>query len=216
MQPSSSFDRFIGCIRSPLFFIIWLVLMVLSYLFIDKGVALYFQPHDFRFYGLYDDLTLLGYPSYFIGLLIILYLIGRFIFSKTAMASAVLLMLTALVSTTIIQTIVKFILGRARPVMLFEHGYFGFGWFQTTNEMWSLPSGLITTDTALLMALCFIFPRYWFGFIILLLILSFSRLVVTVHYISDAMATMYIMAIIVIWIADYMKKRHWLIWANGK
>jgi len=204
------FDTFINAVRSPYFLLVWFILMVLSYFFLDKPVALYFQPHEGWLYNVSDKLTVLGYPGCYIALFVVLSLLGYFFFKKTRLLGRSLLILAALISTAIVQNVLKVILGRARPMMLFDEGVFGFKFFQTTNDMWSVPSGLITTGTALLIGLSFVFPRYYLAFLAVLLVMSFSRLVVTVHYVSDTMATMYIMAMVVIWLADLCKKRQWL------
>ncbi|MEE9451865.1 MAG: phosphatase PAP2 family protein, partial [Gammaproteobacteria bacterium] len=100
--------------------------------------------------------------------------------------------------------------GKARPELFIDDKVFGFYFLQTLDSYWSLPSSLISTFTALFMALCFIFPRYWFGFIIALILLSLTRLVVTAHYLSDILASLYIATLIVILLHKLFKNRQWI------
>ena len=212
---AAGFDKFISIVRRPIFFIIWLIVMVISYFFFDKGIAFYFQPHASWMYTFSDWVTPFGYPTYYIILFIILSLIGYIWATKTRLGSGSLFILTALITTAIVQNILKVILGKARPEMLFEHGQFGFYFFQTTNDFWSLPSGLITTVTALLLSLTFLFPRYWLWFVIVTILLSLTRLVVTVHFLFDVMASLYIMFMVVIWLFDLFKRKGWLMSKEG-
>lgn len=205
----AGFDKFISIISSPIFLIIWLVLMVFSYFFFDKSIAFYFQPHDTWLYTISNWITPFGYPSYYIILFIILALIGYIWDPKARLGSGSLFIVTSLIITLIVQFILKIVLGKARPEMLFEYNQFGFYFFQTTNDFWSLPSGLITTVTALFLSLAYLFPRYWLWFVIITVLLSLTRLVVTVHFLFDVMASLYIMFIIVIWLADIFKRKGW-------
>lgn len=210
-KPSQGFEKFIRIVSSPWFFICWLLLYILSYFFLDKKIAFFFKPHDTILFTWSDSITRLGYPAIYICFFALLALLGWIFCQKTKVMQYALFVLSALIATAIVQNILKIILGKARPVMLFNEDVYGFYFMQRINEFWSLPSGLITTFTALLTALCFIVPRYWSGIIIVLVVISFTRLVVTVHYLSDMLATLYIAMIIVIWTAKFFRKQHWIV-----
>lgn len=209
---AKGFERFVKMIQSPSFFIVWLILMIASFFLIDKGIARFFQPHDIGLYTFSTGVTPFGYPNAYILLSLILAIIGYFYFKQTRLFSGSIFILVSLVSTALVQNILKVILGRARPAMLFENDQFGFYLFQTTNDFWGLPSGLITTMTAIFISLCFIFPKYWLGFVIAMVLLSVTRLFVTIHFLSDVMATLYIMSLVVILWAAICKKHSWLLW----
>lgn len=207
---ATGFDKFISIVRSPIFLVIWLILMVISYFFFDKGIAFYFQPHDTWLYTFSTWITPFGYPTYYVILFIILSLIGYIWATKTRMGICSLFVLTSLITTAIVQNILKVLLGKARPEVLFDTGQFGFFFLQTTNPFWSIPSGLITTMTGLLLSLAFVFPRYGLWFVAVLVLASLTRLVVTVHFLFDVMASLYIMFMVVIWLHDLFKRKGWL------
>lgn len=201
------FEKFASMIRSPKFCVIWLVFMMISYFFFDQTIAEYFQPHLGWLYDVSTWVTPFGYPKVYLVICLILAFLGYVVFKKRELTQNALFVLTGLVVTAIIQNLLKVLLGRARPEMLFDYGKFGFYFFQTSNNMWSVPSGLITTMTAIFIALCYLFPRYWLSWITILALASLTRVVVTVHYFSDVMASLYLMTMVMIWLADRFKNR---------
>lgn len=79
----------------------------------------------------------------------------------------------------------KFVLARARPDLLFDSGAYGFYFFSDVHNLNSTPSGHTLRIFALMTALALLFPRRRYLFLVLAVLVSLSRVVVTAHYPSD-------------------------------
>jgi len=85
-------------------------------------------------------------------------------------------------------TIVKRMIGRARPMVGGHLDPFLFSPFKWTAAYASLPSGHATTAFSVLVAFGSLFPRWRTELLIYTGLISLSRMVVTAHYPSDVLA----------------------------
>jgi membrane-associated phospholipid phosphatase len=97
---------------------------------------------------------------------------------------ALFFLLSMLVSGGLV-LLLKFVIGRLRPRALFESGLYGFQPFQTEWAMNSFPSGHSQAIFAAMTALYFIYPRYDVAYFALAILIAMSRVVTTVHFLSD-------------------------------
>lgn len=81
----------------------------------------------------------------------------------------------------------KFLLGRYRPVMLFEKDMYGFHFFSTKWVMNSTPSGHTLRAFSIMTALALIYRRFAPVFISFAVVMGLSRVAVTDHYPSDVL-----------------------------
>jgi len=88
----------------------------------------------------------------------------------------------------LVSNAIKFGLGRMRPRYLFDQGLYGFEPFNTAWGMNSFPSGHSQAAFAAMTALMVIFPRYDVFWLALAALVAVSRVVITVHFLSDAVA----------------------------
>jgi undecaprenyl-diphosphatase len=88
----------------------------------------------------------------------------------------------------IIANILKFGIGRARPLLYEQEGIFSFAPFNEEFLHQSFPSGHSANIGALFMALALLFPRFRLAFIGIGLWLGATRIIVGVHYPSDVAA----------------------------
>jgi lipid A 4'-phosphatase len=98
----------------------------------------------------------------------------------------------ALALPGILGDIMKPVFGRARPVLLFRDGLFGFTWAGAHANSWSFPSGHSITVAALAVALYVIYPPAWPAYALLALFVMASRIVLEQHYLSDVIAGAYL------------------------
>jgi lipid A 4'-phosphatase len=83
--------------------------------------------------------------------------------------------------------ILKVVLGRLRPKLLFSADLYGFTWLGWRADHWSFPSGHTATIVALISALWWLWPRHLLFYILAAAIVAGSRIVVGAHYPSDVM-----------------------------
>lgn len=195
-------------IKSPYFFMLWLLLVVLSYFFIDRPLATFFgaitNPLIMRSSEL---ITYVGEGWFYIIGFALWFLLSKFIWQKKQLALTALFLFLAVAVPGILCDVVKVILGRARPHEFFSDHLFGFYFFQSKDVMWSFPSGHATTVGGLVVALSYLYPRYSGVFFLVFFMVCLSRLIVTAHYLSDVMMGAYLGAISVIWLIEQFQKR---------
>lgn len=89
-------------------------------------------------------------------------------------------------------SLLKNLIGRARPRLLFRDEIYGFWPFRFEYDYWSLPSGHTATAVALAMALYFLWPRYGPLYLGAALLVAMSRVIITTHYFADVVAGAYV------------------------
>lgn len=107
----------------------------------------------------------------------------------------------------IIGETLKWFFGRYRPVMLFDHGLYGFSWFADKGKMHSFPSGHNMRIFSLMTALSFVWPKARVPLLSLACIVGASRVLVTRHYPSDVIAGAFVGIIVAVWVWRIMQGR---------
>lgn len=97
-------------------------------------------------------------------------------------------LLVCISASGLINLLLKWIAGRNRPVNLFDHGLFGFDFFETGYALNSFPSGHSVTVFSLAAALTILFPRFGAWAFLPAAVIGASRVMLTSHYVSDVMA----------------------------
>ena len=97
----------------------------------------------------------------------------------------------------------KYLLGRYRPIMLFEHNLYGLHFFSAEWALNSTPSGHTIRAFSLLTALAMLYRRFAFVFISIALLIGLSRVAVTAHYPSDVLFGAYIGILTAVWTYQY-------------
>ena len=87
--------------------------------------------------------------------------------------------------TSVAVNLLKLVFARYRPVEFFQNDNFGFNWLDYGYNMASFPSGHSATALGVAFALAVLFPRYKLLIFPIGLLIVFSRVVVTEHYLSD-------------------------------
>lgn len=89
--------------------------------------------------------------------------------------------------SSIITFILKFIIGKSRPVLLEGMGKIVYNHFSTSWLYNSMPSGHASITSALFFTLSLFYPKYKYIFYTLIVIISLSRVVVGAHFITDVL-----------------------------
>jgi membrane-associated phospholipid phosphatase len=95
------------------------------------------------------------------------------------------LLFAAVALSGIAVDVLKVIVGRPRPKLLFASGAYEFSWIGLGADHWSFPSGHAATAAALAAALWCLWPRPLLLYAIAAALVAASRVVVGAHYLSD-------------------------------
>ncbi|WP_158298177.1 phosphatase PAP2 family protein [Sulfurovum sp. NBC37-1] len=97
----------------------------------------------------------------------------------------------------------KYLLGRYRPIMFFEHGEYGLHFFTTKWVLNSTPSDHTIRAFSFFTALGFLYKRTMLLFMFLALMVGASRVVVTAHYPSDVLFGAFVGIMTAVWMHGY-------------
>jgi len=172
-----------------------LLFAVISYLWLDQRAVLLVAGEGGTIWEL---ITALGNG---IGVLLISFLL--FLWwrrEQNPKAREALFVFSSVLLAGIIVDILKPIIGRARPKILFQEGFYGFDPFSFTSSYWSMPSGHSSTAFALGVSLALLYPRYRFIWLGLAVLVALSRVVLTKHYPSDVVVGSFIGGVSALWL----------------
>jgi len=83
--------------------------------------------------------------------------------------------------------VLKVVVGRSRPKLLFASGTYDFTWLGWQADYWSFPSGHAATAAALMLGLWYLWPRYAPLYALVVVAIAAARVIIGAHYLSDAM-----------------------------
>ena len=98
----------------------------------------------------------------------------------------------------------KYLLGRYRPIMLFEENLYGLHFFSSKWALNSTPSGHTLRAFAILTALSLLYRRFAVVFISVAVLIGASRVAVTAHHPSDVLFGAFIGIFTAAWTYKYM------------
>ncbi len=182
-----------------------LIAIVISYFLFDIPLATYFKniaPASASFADFWTDL-IDPKLQYFIWP--ILYFLFFFIWRRKYLANRFLLIWISIALTNAVIELLKRILGRARPELLWSHQIFGFQFFENQNTDFSFPSGHACTIGALMGAIACFYPKHSYTCLSIALVLAFTRVILSFHYLSDIIAGVAIGILISQWVYRVMK-----------
>jgi len=87
--------------------------------------------------------------------------------------------------------------------MLFNYGFYGFNFFETSSDLTSFPSGHASNITALMLSLYFIYPKYRNIYIIAAFLVIISRVIISAHFFTDVLAGSYLATITTLIVKSY-------------
>jgi lipid A 4'-phosphatase len=169
--------------------------VLVSILFLDRPLAVFFHGQDERLRGVFEFITQFGLSKgWLIGAALIWFaLIAAARLPRLAARSsrlieysrAPLFFFTALAASGLAVDLVKIVVGRTRPKLLFSDGLFAFTGWSIHADHWSFPSGHTANAVAIALALSAIAPRGRPLYVLFALLVAASRIVITQHYLSD-------------------------------
>lgn len=202
------FDRLFQGMLRPWVVISYVLLVTLSFLYLDKPLTLFCQSLDWGpFIAVLKSLTLLGSKTIYVLGLPVLAVVLRYLFKyKTAACRVWFLWLCVFVPNAI-GAVFKILFGRARPELLLQAQEYGFQWVHLDHAHHSFPSGHTATIMGLVFGLWIIIPRYRWVFLTLGVLVACSRVLLLQHYLSDILTAAYL-ALIEVWIMQRVLQRY--------
>lgn len=176
--------------RNTLFLsLIILLLMVLSYFYLDRSIVVWCHEHlNQQEKDIFLFITQFGESTFYLVGFALGTLLFRFYWKHPVWSNRSLFLFAAVAVSGILADIVKVIAGRHRPSELFEHGTYGFDFFHIDRAMTSFPSGHTTTAFALAIALTYLWPKFSTVAWIAAITIGISRIAIGAHYPSDVLA----------------------------
>lgn len=190
-------ERWFSILTNPWVIAIYWLVVVISYFYLDQPLALYLHSLNLDpKFPILSWITQLGSAKIYIILLLVLALICRYIIQNKKAERYFWFLWLCVFIANLVGSVFKTILGRARPEELINHQQFGFtGWHFGQDAFSSFPSGHVTVVTSLLVGLTVLFPRYCYAFLTTAVIVIITRVLLTRHYLSDVLATFYLVFI---------------------
>lgn len=130
---------------------------------------------------------------------------GRARLERAALQAGFLFAAVALPS--LVSSLAKAVLGRARPRLFFWDGDYGFAPLSLGASHNSMPSGHAIVAAGLATGVALLWPRLWPVSLVFALTIAVSRVAITVHYLGDVVAGLWLGAFTVLGLA--MLSRHW-------
>jgi membrane-associated phospholipid phosphatase len=176
-------------------FLVVVAFSVLSFLTLDRPLAYGCRGLGNGVRWFFRFVTTFGLSGWYLVPSLLLFVLFRFCSRKPVPAARALFVFLAVSLSGIVVDIVKFILGRYRPAMLFYDNLYGFAFFRTDALATSFPSGHAAVITALALSLDAIWPRFRVLYALAALLIVTSRVVTCAHFLTDVAAGSYVAVI---------------------
>lgn len=164
-----------------------ILLCMLSYNFMDIKAALWFHTlHNGLAEDLFNIITDCGESQWYLVSGMLLFVVFRT--RNPLRAHSGLFLSSSVAVSGVSADIIKYIAGRARPILYFSEQLYGFNCFHYEYEWISFPSGHATTAFSVTIVLTTLYPKWRILFLFAGTLIAFSRIFLTQHYISDVLA----------------------------
>lgn len=213
---NKTFLRLQSLLLDPRFAMLYFSLVVLSFFFVDRPVALWMEGYvNTPLTHIAEIITTLGLAKYYFAVMVVVLLMAYFLKRRDWIQNAFFVALSVGISG-ILCDVIKILLSRSRPNAFFEDHLYGFYFLQKTSLMHSFPSGHSSNIGALMMSLSLIKPRFWPIFMCVGILVCCSRVVLTAHFVSDVMVGFYLGSVISVWMfKNYFNLQFNLLKAKG-
>ena len=210
MNNMTKFERMFKMMTKPWVIVVSFALIALVYFYVDRPVSIAVHHLELiKLYPFLDPLTDFGFGAFYMVFFAIIAIIIRALFHNELWERRAWFLWICVVVPNLICLILKVLLGRARPDMLFSAQMYGFYGLQKYSTYWSFPSGHTTTIMGLMFGLSAMFPRFLTGFVLFGAVIACSRVLLLKHYLSDVMIASYLalleVGLMYYWLSEHVK-----------
>jgi membrane-associated phospholipid phosphatase len=172
--------------------LLFALVLIVSRLYVDHAAALYFHSlagADLLI-SLSHDVTNAGLSGWYLCGSAAVFAYCKYVKKHPALARTAVLIFTTTAVSGLTCDVLKSIFGRSRPELLFLNGTDHFSWWIINGKWNSFPSGHATTIASVTSMLFLLCRKPWLRVLIATLgvCLISTRVIVTVHYVSDVLA----------------------------
>jgi len=207
-------------------FVATLLFCAVSYVWFDRPVALWFKANlQGTWSAMFHRVTDLGLGGVWlvpaaIGAILFRWLQVRARSDKAIaiwhrLANAALFLFASVAASGIVVDLLKGLIGRLRPNELFVHNAYGFAPLSVNWSLNSFPSGHGQTAFAAMTALAAIWPPGRYLWYLVAVVVAASRVIISVHYLSDVAMGAYCGTVGTILLARLFTARGWKIQVSG-
>jgi membrane-associated phospholipid phosphatase len=180
--------------------------VIYGYLRLDPVVAIYFyqtKPYE----GFFEIVTRLGESKWYLFAFGGMFLLFRYFFRLKTVSNRFLYLFLSVAISGLIVDVLKFIFGRARPKLLFEEHIYGVKFFGFDSTYFSFPSGHSATVFAIAVGMFTLNRIYGVALFCAALLIAFSRVAITAHYLGDVVMGVYIGTVTALYIKLMLNKK---------
>ncbi len=186
------------------------IFMAISYGLLDRPLSLFCQDLNPEIVQVFQMITKLGKATWYLVGFAVLFVFFKFYRRRPIAAKRAFFLFAAVAVSGLTTDLIKPLVGRLRPKLLFEANLYGFDPFRIGYEYNSFPSGHATTVFALAAALTLFSPRWRLPLVVFAAVVGLSRIVVGAHYLSDVMAGAYVGVMTVFSLVLLCRRRGWM------
>jgi hypothetical protein len=186
--------------------VIYLFLIVGSYVCIDKTLALYFQTLSPLVQAPFLFIGKVCCPIAWILILPAIFFYIRFVMRREKKSRKVWYMSLALPLVILACKLLELILGKATPEWFFLHQETPFRFFEWNKSFHSFPSITSATIAGIFVSLSCVFAKQRFFLLIGGALLVFAPVITSTCFLSDALAGFYVGGIISQWVFQKVRR----------
>ncbi len=156
-----------------------------GYKALDVPTARFFTTIDYRIKHIFELITWLGLSTPYLAAAAAGFIYFKFIKKNDVLANAAVFLFAAVALSGLANDLIKVLVGRSRPGLLFSQGLYGFKPFTDKYLYASFPSGHSNTIAALCYGLNVVTGRFKYIWLTVALSVMASRVIVEAHFLSD-------------------------------
>lgn len=184
------------------------IAIIIGIVYVDVPLAQYFENVSSQARQAAKMASALLIAEYNLYIWSLLFFFCRFVIKNPRWGNRMILVLVSIPLAGVVCGVIKLILGRSRPELLFSEHVYAFTFHGWSYLYTSFPSNHATTAGAICGAFSAFYPRWSIPLMLLGLVIGLSRVVLNAHFFTDVIAGLTIGLISSQWIYTLMKKKN--------